>query len=243
MSEIVKAQVNNASLQAIATAIRSKNNSTDTYTPSEMAGAINALDVGGITPTGTKQITTNGTHDVTSFASANVQVPNPSTGSITITENGTYNVTNLASAIVNIASTSSIVVSVYENTSADGNKAVTLISGNSFIASNYNNSKAFALVVKISSLQVNGQYIFFNSNQQFGTISTSDTRGVYGIWANNANTVAMAPSRTVASLSTVATAVGHMYATSSGDLIIRAGGGASAFQTGNYFVMFGLMES
>ena len=52
-------------------------------------------------PTGTKQITSNGTHDVSAFASAEVNVPNPSTGTkeISIQSNGqtTEDVTDFAS--------------------------------------------------------------------------------------------------------------------------------------------------
>lgn len=64
---------------------------------------------GGITPTGTKTITTNGKHDVTAFATADVQVPIPEapTGKtqISITENGvtTHDVTDFAQAEVSVA--------------------------------------------------------------------------------------------------------------------------------------------
>lgn len=64
---------------------------------------------GGITPSGTKVIKTNGKHDVTAFATADVQVPIPEapTGKtqISITENGvtTHDVTSFAQAEVSVA--------------------------------------------------------------------------------------------------------------------------------------------
>lgn len=64
---------------------------------------------GGITPTGTKTITSNGKHDVTTYAEADVQVPIPEapTGKkvIEVTENGvtTHDVTSFAQAEVSVA--------------------------------------------------------------------------------------------------------------------------------------------
>lgn len=63
---------------------------------------------GGITPSGTKVIKTNGKHDVTAFATADVQVPIPEAPAgktqISITENGvsTHDVTDFAQAEVNV---------------------------------------------------------------------------------------------------------------------------------------------
>lgn len=69
-----KVLVNDTDLGGIANAIRRKNGGSTLYKPSEMAAAVDAIPT-GITPTGTKSITENGTYDVTNYASANVNVP------------------------------------------------------------------------------------------------------------------------------------------------------------------------
>lgn len=97
----------------IADAIRSKTGSSSaTYLPSEMASAIMTISGGGgIIPTGTINITQNGTHDVTNYASAYVQVPtgstinnqdktvSPSTSQQTITADSGY--TGLGTVTIN----------------------------------------------------------------------------------------------------------------------------------------------
>lgn len=100
--------VDETALQDIADAIRAKNGTQNTYKPGQMADAIEAIPSGGITPTGTVNINSNGTHDVTQYASANVNVPTgitpTGTKQISITQNGTVteDVTNYASAEITV---------------------------------------------------------------------------------------------------------------------------------------------
>lgn len=106
-------------LEDIADSIRAKLGVADTYKPSEMSDAIDSISGGGITPTGTININSNGTHDVTQYASAAVAVPNSysasdegkvvnngglvSQTSDTVTQNGTVDTTLINSLTVNVS--------------------------------------------------------------------------------------------------------------------------------------------
>ena len=98
--------IDDTNLKNIASAIRGKNGTDESYKPSEMATAISNIEAGsgGIEPTGTLEIKDNGSYDVTEYANANVNVEKGimPTGTIDITANGTYDVTNYASANVQI---------------------------------------------------------------------------------------------------------------------------------------------
>ena len=80
----------------IADAVRSKLGVTDTYYVSELSSAIQSIQTGGITPSGTISITENGTVDVSQYANAEVNVstsPNLQSKSVTYTANGMATIT------------------------------------------------------------------------------------------------------------------------------------------------------
>lgn len=89
-------------IKAIASAIKAKNTSVSKMKVSQMANAINGIPTGGITPSGSQNITENGTYDVTSLAEVIVNVASggggePSTDTCVV---GHFTPTDLTSAFV-----------------------------------------------------------------------------------------------------------------------------------------------
>ena len=101
-----RALITESYLTSIANAIRAKLGVQDTYTPPQMAAAIESIPTGGITPIGTVVITENGIHNVTQYADADVQVQ-PNLQSKTVTQNGTVTpdqgYDGLSSVVVNVS--------------------------------------------------------------------------------------------------------------------------------------------
>lgn len=116
--------VNDASLTAIANAIRSKLSTSDTYKPGQMASAIQSIPTGGSAVLGTKSITANGTYNASSdgydgYSQVVANVPNTYTSSDegkvvsngyliaqfadTVTTNGIWDTTFINSLTVNVS--------------------------------------------------------------------------------------------------------------------------------------------
>lgn len=107
-----KVLVTQSHLEDIADAIRAKNGGSDTYTPGQMAGAIEALPDAPVLVT--KTITANGEYDpgddnADGYSGVTVNVPSsqPNLQSKTVTENGTVlpdaGYDGLSSVVVNVS--------------------------------------------------------------------------------------------------------------------------------------------
>lgn len=73
-----KVLITKSKLDILATSISAKSGEALPMTLAEMKTAVDGIETGGITPTGTITITQNGQTDVTQYATADVQVPSSS---------------------------------------------------------------------------------------------------------------------------------------------------------------------
>jgi hypothetical protein len=155
----------NALFTAIANSLRGKTGGSGKIVADDFPAMIDGLDTGGITPTGTKTITTNGTHDVANYASAVVNVPTPE--QITV---------------VRTVTVSADVV---------GAKNHQMLSGDEFIKKHYADDGFSATLIAIAPVASEANVVHFNYQGNRNIGSSNVTRTGIGLRSTNASTVAI----------------------------------------------------
>jgi hypothetical protein len=182
---------------AIANAIRNKSGGSGKIVADDFPEMIGRIST-GITPTGTKTITANGTHDVTNYASAEVNVPASGitpVGTLLIIQNGEYDVSNFESVNVSVAGgkIEKHEITIASDYNSEGEK--TLLTNNAFIKEHYSKD-GFYVVMRpkgaITKKLGYGLIFVYHGNRQLvsGISATYGTHTVFnsgGTGTANAN--------------------------------------------------------
>lgn len=230
---------------AIANSLRSKTGGSGKIVADDFPTVIDGLSTGGITPTGTKTITANGSHDVTTFATAQVNVPvgiTPS-GTKTITANGNYDVTNFAMAQVNVpvpAPPVGLNARIFTATvSSDVTSGDYTLSGaNEFLASIRSNPKAFVWVTHMNHPASTAMYsMWLNANFNFVYTGTSARNTMIIRTTASANNVTFNYNGVAGPNYT-----GHMSVESDGSIKIRGCNTTYPVKAGEYRIIAGTAD-
>lgn len=229
-------------LQADITASNNKTGASDTNIHDAMTRLIGGFGVqSGITPTGTKQISSNGTHDVMNYAYAEVNVPNQGitpSGTKEITANGEHDVTNYAKANVDVPTgmNARVFTTTVSNDVTSGN--FTIFPANDFIKSIRSNPNAFVLLLPLAPEASTAMYSMW--------LVANFTLFYTGTNARNAMVI-----RTTASANNItgnyngmtgANYSGHLNVQTDGSLMIRDCNTSYPVRAGDYLIIAGLKE-
>ena len=202
---------------AIANSLRSKTGGTGSIVADDFPAVIDSLSTGGITPTGTKTITANGTHDVSSFASAAVNVPTGGSENfhifpITLSETG-----GAAAAMP------------------------TILSGNDFVKANYAKEGFFAMLIPLNAADsvqaANTTPFIYHGNRAI--VNSKAT--VYGVRTNGNGSSSYATALCHTSKISASGYVVCLRANSSGNIILYVAANYKV-PAGNYLLALGLAE-
>lgn len=235
--ESVKAQ-----LQSDITASNNKTGASDTTVHDAMTRLINGFGVqSGITPTGTKQISSNGTHDVTNYAYAEVNVQNQGitpSGTKEITTNGEHDVTNFAKVLASIPTGMNARVFTTTVSSDVTSGDYTIAPANDFIKSIRSNPNAFVLVLALGQKASTAMYSMW--------LIANFTLFYTGTNARNAMVV-----RTTTTANNItgnyngltgANYSGHLNVESDGSLKVRGCNATYPVRAGEYLIIAGVKE-
>ena len=222
---------------AIAAAVTGKGvptSESDTF--AQMAENIGEIET-GITPTGTKVISANGTYDVTAYAQASVNVSAQSPVLVTknITANGTYdasgdNADGYSSVTVSVP-TGSFNCKAFPLTLSEtvsGRQLVVNSDGDADIAAHRNDSSFVVGIMALNTASSGSTRMVFVSNCSMHSATSGDVYGAY-----------MQSSSQGVSTGNVQNAASSAPASKPGTMSVDAGGVIRAFASSYYPLLAG----